>query len=212
MRYLLFASLLSAFACGGPRKPGVQGDATYFWRVDSSTVEFNSSCSDDPAFRMQNPPIKVDTKEEDTNNNGVLDPGEDLDMDGMLDHPNFVVYKAAADARKVTMMTCTQLDPKTCTPASTMVVLDVASTELTFSDERKTPTMRGMCNLLDTQSWLLTDQGEKLDMAISDTFSLVDDMTACDQIEAAAKMKAPNGMGYRGCTITFHVGATYEYL
>ncbi|MBX7116917.1 MAG: hypothetical protein K1X64_21510 [Myxococcaceae bacterium] len=26
--------------------------------------------------------------EEDTNNNGILDPGEDLDMDGVLDHPN----------------------------------------------------------------------------------------------------------------------------
>lgn len=32
--------------------------------------------------------LTLETFEEDTNGNGVLDPGEDIDLDGVLDHPN----------------------------------------------------------------------------------------------------------------------------
>ena len=33
--------------------------------------------------------LLLETREEDVNGNGVLDPGEDTDFDGVLDHPNF---------------------------------------------------------------------------------------------------------------------------
>ncbi len=40
----------------------------------------------DPRAKLQTLPFEE--TEEDTNGNGVLDPGEDTDMDGVLDHPN----------------------------------------------------------------------------------------------------------------------------
>ncbi len=39
----------------------------------------------------------LETREEDTNGNGVLDPGEDTDFDGVLDHPNTFDRLASAD-------------------------------------------------------------------------------------------------------------------
>jgi hypothetical protein len=42
----------------------------------------------DPRAALQT--LTVEETEEDTNGNGVLDPGEDTDMDGVLDHPNTI--------------------------------------------------------------------------------------------------------------------------
>jgi hypothetical protein len=40
----------------------------------------------DPRASLQT--LTIEETEEDTNGNGILDPGEDTDMDGVLDHPN----------------------------------------------------------------------------------------------------------------------------
>lgn len=42
--------------------------------------------ADDPRAALQQ--LQFEELEEDVNHNGVLDPGEDTDMDGVLDHPN----------------------------------------------------------------------------------------------------------------------------
>jgi hypothetical protein len=169
-------------ACG-PGKPGPVANQTYFWRVTSSNVEFGSMCSDDPQFRASNGPLKFESN-------------------------SYIVYKASADDRKATLMTCTTLDPGSCLPATSGVIFDVAGAELSFATELKTPSGQGMCNVLDSQMWLMIDKSSTLDVSIADTLSLVDDMTTCDRLEADAKAASPNHMGYQGCTITFKVGAS----
>jgi hypothetical protein len=183
MRPFALVTLLLAVACGPPPKPGPQPNVTYFWRVISSEVEFNSMCSDEASFRMANGPLKFESN-------------------------SYVVYKASEDAKKATLMKCTMLDPGTCTPADSGVVFDVAGAEMTYATELRTATGSGMCRILDTQTWIMTDKGMTLDIEISDTLSLVDDPMTCDQLEANAKARAPNGMGFQGCTITFKIGAT----
>ncbi|MFI5300292.1 MAG: hypothetical protein ACHREM_19560 [Polyangiales bacterium] len=41
--------------------------------------------------------LLFETREEDLNHNGVLDPGEDTDFDGVLDHPNFPGFQRPAN-------------------------------------------------------------------------------------------------------------------
>jgi hypothetical protein len=48
--------------------------------------------------RADSPSLMFETYEEDLNGNGVLDPGEDTDDDGVLDHPN--VYPLGGDPRE----------------------------------------------------------------------------------------------------------------
>lgn len=203
---LLAAAGLVLGACG-PGKPGPQPGQTYFWRVTSSGVQFNDNCSDEPAFRAANGPLKFSTNE-DTNGNGRLDPGEDVNGNGRLDGDSYIVYKGSDDGKKATLMKCTMLDPATCTPADSGVVFDVAGAEMTYATEVRTDTGSGMCKILDTQSWIVTDKLTTLDVQISDTLQLVDDPTICAQLEANAKARAPNGKGFEGCTITFAIGAT----
>lgn len=47
--------------------------------------------------RMDSPTLVFETAEEDLNDNGLLDPGEDTDDDGVLDHPN--VWPEGGDPR-----------------------------------------------------------------------------------------------------------------
>jgi hypothetical protein len=181
MRSLAIAAL-ALVACGPP-KPGPQPNVTYFWRVTTSDVEFNPMCSDDPMFRQANGPL-------------------------MFEANSYVVYKASSDGTTATLMSCTMLDASTCTPAKSNVVFDVTGAELNYATELKTPTGSGMCNILDTQNWLLTDMVTTMELDISDTLSLVDDPTTCDMIESQARARAPNGQGFQGCTITFKIGAS----
>jgi hypothetical protein len=48
--------------------------------------------------RSDSPALLFETVEEDLNRNGILDPGEDTDNDGVLDHPN--VWPAGGDPRE----------------------------------------------------------------------------------------------------------------
>lgn len=59
--------------------------------VGSGGFEFDLKDTDfyfENDVRSMGTNILFDTVEEDTNRNGVLDPGEDTDFDGVLDHPN----------------------------------------------------------------------------------------------------------------------------
>ncbi len=205
---LIVVALLAA-GCPGPRQPGAQPNVVYFWRLTSSAVEFNASCSDNAKFRADNPAYPV-SKAEDTNKNGKLDPGEDLDMDGVLDGATYVMYKASEDAKKATLQRCEFLSPSSCSPAPEEVVFDVAGGELTFTAQRKRGITPGMCNLLDTQSWLFTDKGQTLEAVISHTLSLVDDPVVCPQVEASQKASSPNGMGFEGCNLSFTFSAELD--
>ncbi|HJL18583.1 MAG TPA: hypothetical protein RMH99_23180 [Sandaracinaceae bacterium LLY-WYZ-13_1] len=51
-----------------------------------AVVNPNGYYANDPHAGESN--LLFETREEDTNGNGVLDPGEDTDFDGVLDHPN----------------------------------------------------------------------------------------------------------------------------
>jgi hypothetical protein len=184
MRNLALAAVMLAGVACGPAKPGPQPNVTYFWRVVSSAVEFNDNCSDEPMFRMANGPLQFEQN-------------------------SYIVYRGSSDGTKAVLMSCTMLDAATCMPASSNVIFDVAGAEMSFATELKTRigTM-GTCNVLDTQTWLLTDNVSTLDVAISDTLSLVDDPATCDMIEAQAKAESTNMKGFQGCTITFKIGAS----
>lgn len=183
VRPFIAAAALALSAACSPTPPGPQAGVTYFWLVTSSQVAFNDYCSDDPTFRMMNAPLKFADN-------------------------SYVIYKGSDDGKKATLMTCTQLDPSSCTPSSSNVVFDVAGAELSFETENKQPIGSGPCNQLDTQAWILTDKVQTLDMQISDTLSLVDDTTTCNRIETDAENRSPNHKGYQGCTITFLIGAS----
>jgi hypothetical protein len=179
-----FIAVVALAACS-PTPPGPQANQTYFWLVTSSSVGFNDYCSDDPTFRMNNMALQF--------------------------APNsYLVYKASADDKKATLMSCTALDPNSCTPSSSGITFDVAGAELSYETEQKMVIGTGPCNQLDTQAWVLTDHVQTLDMQIADTISLVDDPTTCTRIEMDAEATAPNHKGYQGCTITFTIGASYQ--
>src|SRR4051794_25681976 len=104
--FIVAAALVLAAACS-PTPPGPQPGVTYFWLVTASTVAFNDYCSDDPTFRMMNTPLKFASN-------------------------SYIIYKGSDDGRKATLMTCTALDPSTCTPSTSNIVFDVAGGELSF--------------------------------------------------------------------------------
>jgi hypothetical protein len=182
VRPFIVAAALGVAACS-PTPPGPQPNSTYFWLVTSSAVMFNDYCSDDPTFRMMNAPLAF--------------------MDN-----SYIIYKGSADAKKATLMTCTALDPSTCTPSTSGIVFDVAGSELSYQTESKALIGTTMCNQQDDTVWLLTDHVQTLDVQISDTISLVDSTTDCARIEMDAEARSPNHKGYQGCTITFVIGAS----
>ena len=63
------------------------------------TDELNAYFDADPRGHVYN--VLFDTVEEDLNDNGILDPGEDTDDDGVLDHPN--VWPPGADPQDALM-------------------------------------------------------------------------------------------------------------
>ena len=65
------------------------GDSPKIW------TETDRYFPNDP--RAQSPAL-FETQEEDLNRNGLLDPGEDSDHDGVLDHPN--VWPEGGDPRE----------------------------------------------------------------------------------------------------------------
>ncbi len=178
-RLLAVAGAL-ACGCGGAGPRPAKPDTTYYWTICDSTVEFSADCSDEPAFREANGPL-------------LFEPGSHL------------IYKTSADARSATLLACTSYDPSSCKQASSGVVFQVAGAELSYAAEQRATTGFGACMLTSSWSWLLTDLGTSLDVAISSTLSLSDDPAACEQVEATARRRAPNMKGVQGCTVTFRL-------
>jgi hypothetical protein len=67
------------------------GEGNFPWVLQTPDRYYEN----DPRGATSN--ILVETVEEDTNGNGKLDPGEDTDFDGVLDHPNVVNPNRLAD-------------------------------------------------------------------------------------------------------------------
>lgn len=175
---LSFMCLLVLLACGGS---GPQPNQTYFWKLTTSTIEFNSMCSDEATFRQKNQPIEIKPD-------------------------SYFIYKVSADGKTATHMTCETFDVRTCIPHSSGLVFTIAGLEMSSARDMKQTITSSQCSINTSESWLLTDKkGSALSIEISDTFSLVGDRTDCDEIEAQAKSQAPNGKGFQGCAITMRI-------
>jgi hypothetical protein len=178
---LLAVPLLAA--CG-PRQPGAEAGKTYYWQVQSSTVDFNR-CTDDPAFRADLQPIKYDAN-------------------------SYFIYKVETGAASATVQNCTTFNPKSCAPVDPAVTLNIAANEYVYSTESRSPVGTQGCNLLDSTTWSAIDQGETMDLTITHVLSLVDNAQACNTAEASIIAQSPNMTGLQGCVVTFKIGAKFD--
>lgn len=172
-RPLLVAALLM-LACG--QYTGPQPNATYFWQIKTSTVEFGA-CSDAMDFRMGIDPVPISDN-------------------------TFLIYKVSSDGKKAVSQSCTRLDTATCTDSDAGVVFEVAGRELTFTESDKAPIGTTGCSLQQTQTWTAIDATRALTVDIANVLTLVDSPPGCDMVEADLKMRSPNGLGVEGCVIT----------
>jgi hypothetical protein len=177
LHVMLFALLLTD--CG--QYTGPQANATYFWQVKTSTIEFGA-CSDATDFRMNLTALPI------TDN-------------------TFVIYKVSADGKTAVTQKCSALDSTTCSPSDSGVVFDVTGRELNFTQSTKDPilTTSGAttgCSLQQTETWTLTDATRLMTLDLVNVLTLVDSQPACDQVEADLKARSPNMLGVEGCVIT----------
>lgn len=169
-------SLLGLLLTACPQYTGPQADATYFWQIKTSTLEFGA-CSDAEDFRMGLTALPI------TDN-------------------TFVIYKVSSDGSKAVTQKCERLDSSTCSPSDSMVIFDVTGRELNFSQTNKAPIGMTGCSLQQTETWTLTDATRAMTLDLVNVLTLVDSPPACDQVEADLKMRSPNGLGVEGCVIT----------
>lgn len=169
----------------------VQADSIYFWKVNTSTVEWGA-CSDAEDFRKSVSALPI----------------------GMN---SFLIYKTTPDAKQAKTQACSALDPKTCTDSTSNVVFDVAGTELVFS--RGMPTKEPLrvrdqtgaerdskCQITQLETWTMRDNGTTFELEVTNALGLEDTMPPsgeCDQIETSLVGRSPNMAGIRGCVITF---------
>lgn len=174
-----------------PNRVGVQPDATYFWQVKTSSIEWGE-CSDADDFRASASALPV----------------------GMN---SFLIYKTDAVAKSAVTQNCPRLDPSSCQPSSSRITFDITGPELTLTREPVSEPLRvrdanGMvrdstCRLNQQESWFFRDQGLTFDLEINTTLSLSQDAgTECELIETDLKGRSPNGLGITGCVITFRLG------
>ena len=172
LRSILFTLLLA----GCPAYTGPQPDATYFWQVKTSTIEFGA-CSDEPSFRAPLTPIEI------TDN-------------------TFVIYKVSHDGKTATSQQCTSLDAKSCTDSDSPKVFDITGRDLIRTETQKAPIGTTGCSLQQTETWTLTDATRLMTLELVNVLTLVDSPPACDQVEADMKARSPNMLGVEGCVIT----------
>jgi hypothetical protein len=176
MRRLLAVALLLACSCG-PRKGPVPGD-TYFWQLDSSTVDWGTDCSDATDFRASATPVSFSSN-------------------------TYIVYKVSKDGHQAISQTCTAIDSSTCTASDGGIVYDIAGTDLTFTETTKAPISTTGCSLQQDATWTLTDEITTMSLNIDNILSLVDNPTACASMETNLKNRSPNHAGVTGCVVTF---------
>jgi hypothetical protein len=172
-RHPLLALLLLA---GCPQYDGPQPNATYFWQLKTSTLEFGDACSDATDFR------------------GTLEPIQ-------LTDNTFLIYKVGADRKTAVVQSCDRLDSRSCSPSDAGVVFDIAGRELTRTSSLKEPINMTGCSLQQTETWTLTDATRLMTLDVSNVLTLVDSQPACDSVEADLKARSPNKMGVQGCVI-----------
>ncbi len=172
-RALLIVPLVM-LACG--QYTGPQANATYFWQIKTSTVDFGA-CSDAEDFRMGVTPVTISDN-------------------------TFLIYKVTADGKKAVTQACDRLDSATCSPSDAGVAFDITGRELTFTESQKSPIGSTGCSLQQTQTWTLTDATRLMTLDIANVLTLVDSPPACDQVETDLKKRSPNGLGVEGCVIT----------
>lgn len=169
-------TLLTLLLAGCGQYTGPQPDATYFWQVKTSTLEFGA-CSDAEDFRSGLTALPI------TDN-------------------TFVIYKVSADGKQAVTQQCDRLDSRTCTPSESNVVFDVTGRELNFTQTDKAPIGMTGCSLQQTETWTLTDATRLMTLDLVNVLTLVDSQPACDQVEADLKARSPNMLGVEGCVIT----------
>lgn len=197
-RVLSFVVAVLVVSCSPTVSPQpVQGrktvapNATYFWKVASSTVEWGA-CADAPDFRANVAPLPFSMN-------------------------SFLIYKTNDDATKAVAQSCTSLDPATCMNSSSKVVFEVAGPDLIFTPDAGTEdTLRvrdtnglerdSTCKLTQFELWTMHDQGLKFELEVTNTLGLKEtDMVAkeCKLIEDNLIARSPNMAGVRGCVLTF---------
>lgn len=172
MRPLAFALLLAG--CG--QYTGPQPNATYFWQLKTSAIEFGA-CSDAPDFRMGLDPLPI------TDN-------------------TFLIYKVSADGKTAVTQKCDTLDSRTCSPSDSGVTFDITGRELTFTRSTKEPIGTTGCALQQTETWTLLDATRAMTLDLVNVLTLVDSPPACAQVEQDLKARSPNSLGVEGCVIT----------
>jgi hypothetical protein len=168
--------LLALLLAGCPGYTGPQADATYFWQIKTSTIEF-SACSDEPEFRAPLTPIEI------TDN-------------------TFIIYKVSHDGKQATSQKCTSLDAKSCTDSDSPKVFDIMGRDLVLTQTDKAPIGTTGCSLQQTETWTLTDATRAMTLDLVNVLTLVDSPPACDQVETDMKARSPNMLGVEGCVIT----------
>lgn len=167
---------LALLLSGCPGYTGPQPDATYFWQIKTSAIEFGA-CSDEPMFRAPLTPIEI------TDN-------------------TFVIYKVAHDGKTATSQKCTSLDAKSCTDSDSAKVFDITGRDLIRTETRKEPIGTTGCSLQQTETWTITDATRAMTFELVNVLTLVDSPPACDQVETDMKARSPNMLGVEGCVIT----------
>ncbi|MBL8940716.1 MAG: hypothetical protein JNM69_39590 [Archangium sp.] len=168
----------------------VAPNATYFWKVASSTVEWGT-CADAADFRANVAPLPFSMN-------------------------SFLIYKTDAEAKTAIAQSCTSLDPNTCMNSSSNVVFTVAGTELTFPRAETEDVLRvrdpngverdSTCKLTQLETWTMRDQGEKFELEVTNALGLKETGTMADEcklIEDNLIARSPNMAGVRGCILTF---------
>lgn len=169
-------TLLAVLLAGCGQYPGPQANATYFWQIKTSTIEFGA-CSDAVDFRTGLTAVPI------TDN-------------------TFVIYKVSADGKQAVTQKCDRLDTATCSPSDSNVIFDIAGRELNFTQSTKAPLGTTGCSLEQTETWTLTDATRQMTLNLVDVLTLVDSPPACDRVEADLKARSPNMLGVEGCVIT----------
>lgn len=172
-RPALLALLLLA---GCPSYEGPQPNATSFWQLETSTLEFGDACSDAPDFRQGLRPIEVTAN-------------------------TFLIYKVSADGKTAALQDCTRLDTRTCAPSDAGVTFAITGRELTWTESARDPIGTTGCALQQTATWTLTDATRTMTLDISNVLTLVDAPAACDRVEADLRARSPNMKGVEGCVL-----------
>ncbi len=180
---LMVVSCLWLFGCPGPRT-GPEKGQTYFWKVSTSDLKWGT-CSDAADFRMSASPITISEN-------------------------SYFVYKVSADGKTAESQSCTALDVKTCTTPDPHVTFDIAGSELTFTQTNKAPITNSACQLQQTETWTLQDQGQTFTMGIDNVLSLVDSDTDCPKVEDNLKKRSPNMQGVSGCVVTYTLTGVFR--